>query len=36
MELRDKLIITLFGAGTGWNMGNIGPIVTPIADEFSV
>ena len=36
MGLRDKLVITLFGAGTGWNMGNIGPIVTPISEEFSV
>ncbi len=36
MRPREILAITLLGAGTGWNMGNIGPIVIPIADEFSV
>jgi DHA1 family inner membrane transport protein len=36
MGLREKLAIMLLGGGTAWNMGNIGPIVTPIREEFSV
>ena len=36
MSTRTALAIPVLGAGTGWNMGNIGPIVTPIAEEFSV
>jgi predicted MFS family arabinose efflux permease len=36
MGARERLAMPLFGAGTGWNLGNIGPIVTPISDEFSV
>ena len=36
MTVREKVAIALLGAGTGWNMGNIGPIVTPISEEFSV
>ena len=36
MSTTEKLAIVLLGAGTGWNMGNIGPIVTPISEEFGV
>lgn len=33
---RQLIAVSLFGGGTAWNMGNAGPIVSPISEEFSV
>jgi len=35
MTTRDSVALALFAGGTAWNMGNAGPIVTPISEEFS-
>jgi len=35
MTLRHSVALALFAGGTAWNMGNAGPIVAPISDEFS-
>jgi len=34
--IRKQAAIALFAGATTWNMGNAGPIVTPISEEFSV
>lgn len=39
MPIRERsgLAIFLLSAGTaGWNAGNVGPVVAPLSDEFSV
>ncbi len=33
---RQLIAVSLLGGGTAWNMGNAGPIVSPISEEFSV